>query len=114
MHGPISEPVDDLLAGVLSRFPSRPCPGGPGVDKARQSRIVRSGPSVLIIQGVAQVVKSTLPAGRRDVHASPGCQFNAGHDDVDVLGTVILLMQNCAPYILAWLQSSKSNGFKIV
>jgi hypothetical protein len=109
-----NQPFCDLLASVRSRLPSREIAHRAGLHQPGKAWIVGPRPSMLVIQRVAHGVVNLLPPGRRNVHGLARREFNARHNDVDVLRAVRLFMQNGAPCVLIWFQSSECDTLKVI
>ena len=69
------------------------------------SRVVRTAPAVLVVEGVAQRAEGLLPAGRRHVQAAARLQVAPGGEDVHMDPVAVLPVQNRRPGVAVRLQS---------
>ena len=72
------------------------------------SRIVRTAPAVLVVEGVAQRIERLTPARRGDVEAPAGLQIASRGQDMHVRAAVLLPVEHRRPCVAVTLQPGPS------
>ena len=85
-----------------------------GLLHSGPGRIVRTAPSVLVVEGVAERIERLPPSGRGYVQAAAGLKVAARRDDVDMGASALLTVQHGSPCVAVGLQTRPGRLLELV
>ncbi len=99
--------VDGVAVGDGVRKPAGP--GGAGAV-----RIIRPRPVVVVVQRPLERAVGLLPAGRGDVVALAGLEFDAGGQDMHVRAAVVVAVEHGRPGVTVWFEAGPGDALEVI